>query len=158
MPSVPVKSAERQAEAIVLSARDLLVRQRTQLVNAARGHAAEFGVVAAKGTSRLPALLEAVAASAEVPEAAKEMVAFLGAQVAQLDERIEELERRMARQHKADAMSEALAEVPGIGPIGALSFAPSRSDPSRRAQPRRRLRGSPPPGSPRVGTSPPGSA
>ena len=123
MPSVPVKSAERQAEAIVLSARDLLVRQRTQLVNAARGHAAEFGLVAAKGTSRLPALLEAVAASGEVPEAAKEMVAFLGAQVAQLDERIEELERRMARQHKADAMSKALAEVPGIGPIGALSFA-----------------------------------
>lgn len=123
IPSVPVKSAERQAEAIVLSARELLVCQRTQLVNVARGHAAEFGVVAAKGTSRLPALLEAVAASAEVPEAAKEMVAFLGAQVVQLDGRIEELERWMARQHKADAMSKALAEVPGIGPIGALSLA-----------------------------------
>lgn len=123
MPSVPVKSAEQQAEAVVLSARDLLVRQRTQLVNAVRGHAAEFGVVAAKGTNRLPALLEAVAAAEGVPEAAKEMVAFLGAQVAQLDGRIEELERRMARQHKANAMSKALAEVPGIGPIGALSFA-----------------------------------
>jgi len=48
MPSVPVKSAEQQAEAIVLSARELLVRQRTQLVIAVRGHAAEFGVIAAK--------------------------------------------------------------------------------------------------------------
>lgn len=59
MPSVAVKSAEQQAEAIVLSARELLVRQRTQLVNAMRGHAAEFGIIAAKNISQLPALLEA---------------------------------------------------------------------------------------------------
>ena len=123
MPSVPVKSAEQQAAAIVLSARELLVRQRTQLVNAVRGHAAEFGVVAAKGTSHLPALLEAVATGEAVPEAAKETLAFLGAQVAQLDGRIEELDRRMKQQHKANAMSKALAEVPGIGPVGALSLA-----------------------------------
>jgi transposase len=123
MPSVPVKAAEQQAEAIVLSARELLVRQRTQLVNAVRGHAAEFGVVAAKGTNRLPALLAAVAAEEAVPDAAKEMLAFLGVQVAQLDERIEELERQMKQQHKANTISQLLAEVPGIGPIGALSLA-----------------------------------
>ena len=123
MPSVAVRSAEQQAEAIVLSARELLVRQRTQLVNAVRGHAAEFGIVAAKGTSQLPALLEVVAAGERVPNAAKEMLAFLGAQVAQLDERIGELERRMKQQHKANPVSQLLAEVPGIGPISALSLA-----------------------------------
>ena len=123
MPSVAVRSAEQQAEAIVLSARELLVRQRTQLVNAVRGHAAEFGIVAAKGTSRLPALLEVVAIEAAVPIAAKEMLAFLGRQAAQLDERILELERRMKQQHKANPVSQLLAEVPGIGPIGALSLA-----------------------------------
>jgi len=123
MPSVAVRSAEQQAEAIVLSARELLVRQRTQLVNAVRGHAAEFGIVAAKGTSQLPALLEVVAVGEMVPDAAKEMLAFLGGQVAQLDERIGELERRMKQQHKANPVSQLLAEVPGIGPIGALSLA-----------------------------------
>ncbi len=123
MPSVAVRSAEQQAEAIVLSARELLVRQRTQLVNAVRGHAAEFGIVAAKGTSQLPALLEVVAAGEAVPDAAKEMLAFLGGQVAQLDERIGDLERRMKQQHKANPVSQLLAEVPGIGPIGALSLA-----------------------------------
>jgi len=123
MPSVAVRSAEQQAKAIVLSARELLVRQRTQLVNAVRGHAAEFGIVAAKGTSQLPALLEVVAAGKTVPDAAKEMLAFLGGQVAQLDERIGELERRMKQQHKANPVSQLLAEVPGIGPIGALSLA-----------------------------------
>jgi len=50
-------------------------------------------------------------------------LAFLGTQVAQLDERIAELERQMKQQHKTNAMSRALAEVPGIGPIGALSLA-----------------------------------
>jgi len=123
MPSVPVKSAEQQAEAIVLSARELLVRQRTQLVNAVRGHAAEFGVIAAKNISQLPGLLEAVAAAETVPATAKEMLAFLGAQVDQLDERIAELERRMKQQHKASPVSQLLAEVPGIGPISALSLA-----------------------------------
>ena len=123
MPTVPVKAAEQQADAIVLSARELLVRQRTQLVNAVRGHAAEFGIVAAKNISHLPALLEAIAAEAAVPEAAKAMLAFLGAQVAQLDEQIEELERRMKQQHKANPVSQLLAEIPGVGPIGALSMA-----------------------------------
>ena len=113
MPCVPVRAAEQQAEAIVLSVRELLVRQRTQLVNAVRGHAAEFGVVAAKNISHLSGLLETVAAEEAVPSTAKEMLAFLGAQVAQLDERIAELERRMKQQHKASAVSQLLAEVPG---------------------------------------------
>jgi transposase len=123
MPSVPVKAAEQQAAAIVLSARELLVRQRTQLVNAVRGHAAEFGIVAAKNISHLPALLEAIVADAAVPDAAKVMLAFLGRQVAQLDEQIAELERRMKQQHKTNPMSQLLAQIPGIGPIGALSLA-----------------------------------
>ena len=58
---VPVKSAEQQAAAMVLSARELLVKQHTQLVNAVRGHAAEFGVIAAKGTGHVEPLLARIA-------------------------------------------------------------------------------------------------
>lgn len=47
MSTVPVKAAERQAQAMVVGVRDLLVRQRTQAINAVRGYAAEFGVIAA---------------------------------------------------------------------------------------------------------------
>ena len=88
-----------------------------------RGHAAEFGVIAAKNISQLPALLEAVAAEEAVPEAAKQMLAFLGAQVAQLDGQIAELECRMKQQHKVNPVSQLLAEVPGIGPVSALTRA-----------------------------------
>lgn len=59
---VPVKSAQQQADMMALRVRELIVRQRTQLVNALRGHASEFGIVAAKGTCKIAALLEVAAA------------------------------------------------------------------------------------------------
>lgn len=42
---VPVKSAEQQSRAMVFKTRDLLVRQRNQIVNALRGHLMEYGIV-----------------------------------------------------------------------------------------------------------------
>jgi transposase len=122
MRSVPVKSAESQAEAMDLSARDLLVRQRTQLVNAVRGHAAEFGVIAAKGIAQLDPLLAKIAA-ADVPHAAKEALAHLGRCIEQLDAQLAELDRRLAARHKANPVSRRLAAVPGVGPLTALTVA-----------------------------------
>jgi transposase len=120
---VPVKSAQTQAEAMILSVRELLVKQQTQLVNALRGHAAEFGVIAAKGTSHVEALLERIAAEPAVPAAAQAMFAELGERIAALHTRLAALDRKLAQLHKANALSRQLAEVPGIGPIGALTLA-----------------------------------
>jgi transposase len=120
---VPVKSAERQAATLILKTRDLLVRQRTQLINAVRGHAVEFGVIAAKGTARIEALLERVAGDAGLPVEAREMIAVLGEQTRDLDIRITALEARMKRTHKANPVSRLLETIPGVGPIGALSLA-----------------------------------
>src|SRR6266704_5673082 len=72
---VPVKSAEQQAGLMVLKVRDLLVKQRTMLINAMRGHAAEFGVTAAKGPIKVAELLQrAQAAAASLPALACEML------------------------------------------------------------------------------------
>jgi transposase len=122
MRCVPVKSAETQAEAMDLSARDLLVRQRTQLVNAVRGHAAEFGVIAAKGIAQVEPLLKRVAAS-DMPQAAKETLAQLGRVIAQLDAQLAEIGQRLAAQHKANPVSQRLAAIPGVGPLTALTVA-----------------------------------
>jgi len=119
---VPVKSAEAQSEAMILSVRELLVKQQTQLMNALRGHAAEFGVIAAKGTSHIDALLERVAADPAVPATAQAMFAELGAAIADLSARVIELDRRLAQLHKANPVSRQLAEVPGIGPVSALTL------------------------------------
>jgi transposase len=120
---VPVKSAVQQAGIMILKTRDLLVRQRTQLINAVRGHAGEFGVIAAKGTARVEALLERVAGDETLPEAARDMIALLGEQIKDLDIRITALETRMKQAHKANPVSQLLETIPGIGLIGALSLA-----------------------------------
>ena len=120
---VPVKSAEAQAEAMVLSVRTLLVKQQTQLVNALRGHADEFGVIAAKGTSQVEGLLERVAADPAVPAAAQAMLAELGAAIADVSGRIGGLDRKLAKLHQTNPVSQQLAEVPGIGPVSALTLA-----------------------------------
>jgi transposase len=130
MRRVAVKSAAQQADALTLGARELLVGQRTQTINALRGHAAEFGIVAAKGTGKVAELLAAVAQAADLPEAARSMLAFLGGQVEHLDRAIARLDAALLAQHRANPVSQLLAEIPGIGPIGALTLA-VRVDPAQ---------------------------
>jgi transposase len=120
---VPVKSAEAQAEAMILSVRELLVKQHTQLVNALRGHAAEFGVIAAKGTWHVAALLERIAADPTIPVPARAMFAELGERIAVLHTRLAALDRKLVDLHKTNPVSRQLAAVPGIGPTGALTLA-----------------------------------
>jgi transposase len=123
MRMVPVKSVDQQAEAMVLSVRELLVKQRTQLVNALRGHASEFGVIAAKGVGHASKLVERIRVEATIPAPAREMIILLGEQIAQIDARLTALDRKLAALHKANSVSQLLAEVPGVGPIGALTLA-----------------------------------
>jgi transposase len=120
---VPVKSLAVQAAGMVLTVRETLVRQRTQLINTIRGHAAEYGVIAAKGTAHIGALLERIALDPAVPPVAQAMFVVLGRQLDTLREEVAALDRTLAAQHKADPVSQRLAKVPGIGPLGALSLA-----------------------------------
>lgn len=130
MHTVPVKSAEAQASAMLLAVRELLVRQRTQLVNALRGHAAEFGLVAAKGDKGLAALRQEITTTAELPAAAREALELLGGEIDQIAARLVATEKTLMAQHKANGVSRMLAEIPGVGPLGALNFA-LRVDPGQ---------------------------
>lgn len=135
--SVAVKSVEQQAAAMLLSVRELLVRQRTQLINALRGHAAELGVVAPLGEKGLAELRAELAAADEaaVPAAAKQALALLGREVDRIEARLAGVDATLVKQHKANPVSRRLATIPGIGPIGALSFA-LRVDPTQFASAR----------------------
>ena len=120
---VPIKTAERQGEIMVLRTRELLVRQRTQAVNALRGHATEFGLVVPLDVSRMEELLAKLAADPGVPEIAREMLALLGRQIEQIDGQLAAINVRLHAMHKANEVSQRLAKVPGIGPITAVSLA-----------------------------------
>jgi transposase len=127
---VPIKSAEQQAALMLLKVRDLLIKQRTMVINALRGHAAEFGVIAAKGRVKVAELLQqAHAEEAGVPALALEMLSVLAGQLDALDGRLKALEAELMALHKADPVSQCLATQPGIGPIGAISFSLKVADP-----------------------------
>jgi transposase len=126
---VPIKSTEQQAALMLLKVRDLLVKQRTMLINAIRGHAAEFGVIAAKGPERVAVLLERVAAEAGVPALAREMLDLLAGQLAALDAKLKAIEARLMAWHRQDQASQCLTTIPGVGPIGGISFTLKVPDP-----------------------------
>ena len=76
-PLVPVKSVEQSASQMLMGVRDSLLKRRTQLCNTIRGHAAEFGLVAAKGLDKIEPLLSRIAAHDGLPALAREMFADL---------------------------------------------------------------------------------
>ncbi|MFW5834390.1 MAG: IS110 family transposase [Pseudomonadota bacterium] len=128
---VEVKSAEQQGQGMLFRTRDLLVRQRTQTINALRGHLAEFGIVAAQGPARVEGLAKAVEdETTSLPEMARELARLLVGQVAELDEKIGALEREIRRRAPKDPKIARLMTIPGVGAICATAihaFAPSMS-------------------------------
>jgi transposase len=123
MRSVAVKTVDQQADGIILKHREMLVGQRTQAINALRGHAAEFGVVAAKGTSNVAALLTALTADATIPATARAMFVQMAAHIETLDQRVAAVDAELAALHKANPLSQLLAEIPGVGPLTAITMA-----------------------------------
>ena len=120
---VPIKSVSKQAQCMILKVRGSLIDQRTALCNTVRGHAAEFGVIAGKGTAKIGPLLSAIEQEAAIPPEAKEMFVLLGQQIDELDGHIKEIDAKLNAAHKTSEVSQRLATIPGVGPIIALTLA-----------------------------------
>ena len=128
---VAVKSTEQQASGVVFRARDLLVRQRTQILNAIRGHLAEYGRVAPKGICYVDRLIAEIDDPAsELPSAARTSLQSLVAMLPALDEQIGRLDREIARRAKEDPTARRLMTVPGIGPITAAALVALAPEPN----------------------------
>jgi transposase len=121
---VAPKSEQTQAAALVFRARDLLVKQRTQIINALRGHLAEFGLVVAKGPAHVSQLVRAVADPEEpIPEIARPVLKMLIETLHRLDEQIAGLDREVAQQAKENETARRLMTIPGVGPVTAVALA-----------------------------------
>ena len=126
---VPVKSEQQQASGVVFRARDLLVRQRTQIINALRSHMAEYGYVTAKGVSHVQRLIERIEdLQSDLPSAARATLQVMVQMLRTLDEQIVVLDAEIARRAKEDPVARRLLTIPGIGPVTAaaiVALAPS---------------------------------
>ena len=125
---VAVKTQEQQARGMRFRTRELLVRQRTQTINALRGHLAEYGVVAPRGPAYVGRLAEAIEdADSGLPDLVRELGALLLDQVADLDEKTAGLEHELRERAREDEQAVRLMSIPGIGPLTAMAiqaFAP----------------------------------
>src|SRR5262245_14586619 len=130
---VPIKTADQQAALSAHRTRELLISQRTQLINALRAHLAEVGLVADQGRdglARLVALATDASNLQSLPIAMLRTVRVIIAQLAALQQQIGELDRCLQVQHRASDVSRRLESIPGIGVIGATAIAATVTDPS----------------------------
>jgi transposase len=121
---VPIKTKEQQTALMLHRARQLLVRQRTMLSNALRGHLAELGVVSAKGRNGTGELLRIIEDGADnrVPPAVRGILDVLARQYSVIGAEIGTIDKSILALHRACEASRRLAEIPGIGPIGATAL------------------------------------
>ena len=130
---VPVKTVVQQGTLSVHRTRDLLIGQRTQLINALRAHLAELGIVAQEGRdglARLIAMISEEGALQSLPDAMLQALRAIIALLASLQQQIGNLDRCIQSQHRASEMSRRLESIPGIGVIGATALAATITDPS----------------------------
>ena len=121
---VPIKTREQQSGLMLHRTRQLLVRQRTMLSNAIRGHMAELGIISARGRNGTAELLKVIASTGEdrIPPPARFCLDLLARQYTSLTAEIGSIDKRIHAWHRACEESRRLEEIPGIGPIVATAL------------------------------------
>jgi transposase len=129
---VALKTVEQQSALMMRRARDLLIRQRTMLVNALRGHLAEFGLIEAQGLHKVGRLIAIVMNETDgrIPDIARQVLKVIVNQIEETQTGIVGLERQILAWHKNNPVSQRLATIPGIGPVIATAIAATVADPS----------------------------
>lgn len=121
--TTPIKSIEQQAARVVHRAHELLSRQRVTLINAIRGHMAEFGVLAPAGTQNLGRLLERISnPETALPASVRKVLNVLADQLDALSKQINAMEAQMRKRCREDADAARLVTIPGVGVITASAI------------------------------------
>jgi transposase len=128
---VAVKTVEQQSVLMLFKSRDLLIGQRTQLLNALRGHFGEVGIVAPKGPHEVRSLVDHVMHEEKarvLPDAMRAALRPLVAALFALNDEIATLDKAILKVHRADPLGQRLATVPGIGVLIATVLTATVSD------------------------------
>lgn len=131
---VAMKSTEQQAALSLHRVRDLLVKQRTQLVNMIRGLLAEFGIDIPVGLERALGLARQIASNEcepDVPAVARQILNLLCVQVLDTHVRLQAIDRAIIALQRTDEVARRLSTIPGVGPVGATALAASVANPGQ---------------------------
>jgi transposase len=124
------ETPEQKATLMLHTTRELLIKQRTMIVNALRSHLSEFGIIVAKGIERVDELLHIAEEDTSLPQAALGAARILGKALDELDKSLGDLNGQIADAHAKSDMSRLLVEVPGIGKLIATAIVSHVPDPS----------------------------
>lgn len=128
---VAVKTVDQQGVLMLHKVRELLVRQRTMLINAFRGHLSEFGIVAAQGSAGVKdAIVRFHDEQSNLPELARTALRRLINQIAEINTEIKKSEKEIVGWCRTDAASRRLMTIPGVGPITATAISAAVPDPT----------------------------
>jgi transposase len=129
----PIKSADQQAVLMLHRSRELLVKQRTMLINAVRGHCSELGITTSRGASRIHDLSVIIEDPDDprIPAFAREALAVLMAQLRAVKEAIRTLERKLQVWHRSQQASQRLTTIPGVGVMTATALVATIGDGSQ---------------------------
>jgi len=129
---VAVKTEEQQGVLVLHRSRDLLMRQRTMILNAIRAHFAEFGIIAAQGPRKVVELVSRLHDddSLGLPDVVRSALLALAVQLDSLADEVRQIERRLMAWHRQNAASQRLKTIPGVGILTATALAASVPDPS----------------------------
>jgi transposase len=120
---VAPKSAEAQGAAVIFRTRDLLVRQRTQLINALRGHLGEFGYIARQGAGHSGRLIEVVRdPGSDLPAEARAVLLVIVEALETLHAKVVALDRAIAARARNNEVARRLMTIPGVGPVVATAM------------------------------------
>ena len=129
---VRIKTEERQSVLMLHRSRDLLMRQRTMILNAIRAHFAEFGIIAAQGPRKVTELVIGLTEEGDpgLPETARSALPALAKQLDSLAQEVRKIERQLLAWHRQNAASQRLKTIPGVGLITATALVASVPDPT----------------------------
>ncbi len=129
----PIKSVDQQAVLMLHRSRELLVKQRTMLINAVRGHCSELGITASQGAARVNNLVVMIEASddALLPAFAREALGVLIAQLQAVKKAIRTLESQLQAWHRSQEASQRLTTIPGVGVMTAPALVATIGDGSQ---------------------------
>jgi transposase len=106
------------AACMLMTVRERLVNVKSQLSNAFRSYAAEFGIVGPAGRQNVAALIKRVLEDDSLPEMARDLFRLQADEYAAVQARLAKIEAKLMKWHREDDISKRIATIPGIGPIG----------------------------------------
>jgi transposase len=124
MSFVPVKGLEQQGLSMLHSARSQLIGQRTQLINAVRGHLSELGIIAARGLLGLAELAAIVRNESDqrLPAIARTALMILVVQIETISKELTKLDSILRKENKASELGARLETIPSVGPVIGSAF------------------------------------